>query len=462
MSKSVLKTSYQCSACGAEPVKWTGRCGGCGQWGTVEEVAPAARRGGPPGLPAAKLTPITEVPAELAKPWPTGVGELDRVLGGGIVPGSVVLLGGEPGVGKSTLLLEVAARAAGAGRRVVYLTGEESASQVASRAVRIGASHGGVKLAAVTELGQALDLARGEAPDLLVVDSIQTLSSTELDSAPGGVTHVRAVTAALVAAAKQGSMACLLVGHVTKDGLVAGPRTLEHLVDAVAMFEGDRHSALRLLRCTKNRFGSADEVGCFEMTEDGIREVIDPSGLFLAGGDPVVPGSCTGVMMEGRRPVAVGVQALAVMAATGSPRRAVSGLESSRAAMLLAVLEARCELDLRGRDFYCATVGGIRCQDPAVDLAVILAAASAHFGLVVPSGTVAVGEVGLGGQIRPVKALERRLEEVARLGFGRAVIPPGVAPRLSSADAGLDIVPVGDVAGALRILRPAELTASWS
>jgi DNA repair protein RadA/Sms len=405
------------------------------------------------------LAPLTEVPAGQAAPWPTGVGELDRVLGGGIVPGSVVLLGGEPGVGKSTLLLEVAARAAAGGRRVVYLTGEESASQVAARAVRIGAADPGVKLANVTELGQALAVAARERPELLVVDSIQTLSSTEFDSAPGGVTHVRAVTAALVAAAKQGAMACLLAGHVTKDGLVAGPRTLEHLVDAVAMFEGDRHSALRLLRCAKNRFGSADEVGCFEMTEEGVREVVDPSGLFLAGGDPAAPGACAGVMMEGRRPMAVGIQALAVLAVGAAPRRTVSGLQSARAAMLLAVLEARCGLDLRGRDVYAATVGGVRCQDPATDLAVVLAAASAYSGLIVPPGLAAIGEVGLGGQVRPVKALGRRLEEAARLGFARAVVPAGVGPRPGRPAAGIDIVEAAGVGDVLQILQPAGMAA---
>ncbi|MDR1189783.1 MAG: DNA repair protein RadA [Bifidobacteriaceae bacterium] len=454
MSKSA-KTLYRCSACGAAPPKWTGRCAGCGGWDCVEEVEPT-RTAGRTGLPAGPLLPITEVPADDARHWPTTVGELDRVLGGGIVPGSVVLLGGEPGVGKSTLLLDVAARAAAGGRKVVYLTGEESASQVAARAVRIGAAHPGLKLATATELGQALGIVHSERPDLLVVDSIQTLSSTELDSAPGGVTHVRAVTAALVTAAKQSSMACLLVGHVTKDGLVAGPRTLEHLVDAVAMFEGDRHSALRLLRCTKNRFGSADEVGCFEMTEDGIREVIDPSALFLAAGDPLTPGSCTGVMMEGRRPLPIGIQALAVLAAGNTPRRTVSGLESPRTAMLLAVLEARCGLELSARDVYAATIGGIRCQDPAADLAVVLAAASAHFDLVVPPGLVAIGEVGLGGQVRPVKALDRRLDEAGRLGFSQAVIPAGAKPKLGSQAQDLELIEATAIRDALPVLRPTE------
>ncbi|MDR2374168.1 MAG: DNA repair protein RadA [Bifidobacteriaceae bacterium] len=448
------RTTYRCSGCGAEPPKWTGRCANCGQWGTVEEAAAfGAGHVGPAGLPRPALTPITEVRAEGARPWPTGIGELDRVLGGGIVPGSVVLLGGEPGVGKSTLLADVAARVAGTGRRVVYLTGEESIAQVASRAARIGANHPGVKLAAVTELGQALAIVAAEQPDLLVVDSIQTLSSTELDSAPGGVTHVRAVTAALVSAAKQGSMACLLVGHVTKDGLVAGPRTLEHLVDAVAMFEGDRHSALRLLRCAKNRFGSADEVGCFEMTDEGIREVVDPSGLFLAGGDPATPGVATGVMMEGRRPLAVGIQALAVMAIGATPRRTVSGLESPRTAMLLALAEARCGIDLSSRDVYVATVGGVRCQDPAADLAVILAAISAQCGLVVPPGLVAIGEAGLGGQVRPVKALGRRLEEARRLGFSRAIVPGG-GPRLAGSAGDLEIIEIAQVRDVLQVLTP--------
>jgi DNA repair protein RadA/Sms len=366
-----------------------------------------------------------------------------------------VLVGGEPGVGKSTLLLDVVARAAASGRTVLYLTGEESASQVASRAQRIGARHPGVKLAGVTELGQALAMVEAERPDLLVVDSIQTLSSAELDSAPGGVTHVRAVTAALVSAVKAGAMACFLVGHVTKDGLVAGPRTLEHLVDAVLMFEGDRHSALRLLRCTKNRFGSADEVGCFEMTEDGIQEVVDPSGLFLAFGSAQTPGSATSVMMEGRRPLARGIQALAVQAIGATPKRTVAGLESPRSAMLLAVLEARCELRLRERDFYVATVGGVRCQDPATDLAVILAAASAYFGLVVPPGLVGLGEVGLGGQIRPVKALERRLEEAGRLGFSQAVIPGGVKPKLTGSARDLELTEASSVSDSLALLVPA-------
>jgi DNA repair protein RadA/Sms len=378
------------------------------------------------------------------------------VLGGGVVPGSAVLVGGEPGVGKSTLLLDVAARAAAGGRRVVYLTGEESASQVAARASRIGACHSGVKLAAVTELSQALAVVAAERPDLLVVDSIQTLSSAELDSAPGGVTHVRAVTAALVTAAKSGAMACVLVGHVTKDGLVAGPRTLEHLVDAVLMFEGDRQSALRLLRCTKNRFGSADEVGCFEMTEEGIREVVDPSGLFLAFGSLSTPGSCTSVMMEGRRPMAVGIQALAVESAGGTPRRTVSGLETPRTAMLLAVLEARCGLAMRGHDFYAATVGGVRCQDPATDLAVALAAASAHFGMLIPPGLVALGEVGLGGQIRPVRALERRLEEAGRLGFSQAIIPSGAKPDLTGPARELTLTEAPFLADSLAVLHQPE------
>ncbi|MDR1635283.1 MAG: DNA repair protein RadA [Bifidobacteriaceae bacterium] len=460
-SAKASKVGFQCSACGATPHKWTGRCGGCGEWDTIEEVAPSWVAGpgvGGGGAPAA-LVPITEVPAQGAAPWSTAITELDRVLGGGIVPGSVVLLGGEPGVGKSTLLLEVAAKAAAGGRKVVYLTGEESPSQVAARAARTGAAHPGVKLATVTELGQALAVIASECPDLLVVDSIQTLSSADLDSAPGGVTHVRAVTAALVGAAKRSAMACLLVGHVTKDGLVAGPRTLEHLVDAVAMFEGDRHSALRLLRCTKNRFGSADEVGCFEMAEDGIHEVVDPSGLFLAGGDSSTPGSCASVMMEGRRPVAVGVQALSVLAVGSSPRRTVTGLGSARTAMLLAVLEARCGLDLRLRDVYAATVGGVHCQDPATDLAVVLAAASAHFDLVVPPGLVAIGEVGLSGQIRPVKALARRLEEASRLGFAQAAIPAGAAPQLGPSACDLELIEVAEARDVLRCLQPAGVAA---
>jgi len=404
------------------------------------------------GLAVAGAQAIDQIGSSEADAWSTGVGELDRVLGGGVVPGSVTLVGGEPGVGKSTLLLDVAARAVRQGRTVLYVTGEETARQVHLRAERIGALVPGLKLAATGELEQVLALAEREQPELLVLDSIQTLSSTTVDGVSGGVNHLRAVTAQLVREAKYREMACLLVGHVTKDGSVAGPRTLEHLVDVVCLFEGDRHSSLRLLRATKNRYGPSDEVGCFEMTAQGITEVDDPSGLFVDLDGPRVAGSCLGVAMEGRRPVAVEVQALVAPSTMANPRRTTSGLDAARLTMILAVLARRCGLSLAGQDVFASTVGGARVSEPAFDLALAMACASARFDLALAPGTVCLGEVSLGGQIRPVAALDRRLSETARLGLTHVIAPPGSAA--TALDLSLDIEEVSQLDQALRVLRP--------
>jgi DNA repair protein RadA/Sms len=374
-------------------------------------------------------------------------------LGGGVVPGSAVLVGGEPGVGKSTLLLDVASRAAAAGRRVLYVSGEESMSQVAARAGRIGANHPGLLLSSAALLGEVLGLVERERPDLLVVDSIQTVGCAEVDGTPGGVTLVRAVTGELVAAAKAGRMACLLVGHVTKDGSVAGPRTIEHLVDAVLLFEGDQGAALRWLRSTKNRFGAADEVGCFQMAQNGIKEVPDPSGLLLEDLEQPVPGACAGITLDGRRPMAVSVQALAAKGAEkGRPVRAAMGLESGRLAMVLAVLQARADVGLGGMDVYVSTAGGVKCPDPAMDLPLALACASARFGVVVPGRTAAVGEIGLGGQIRQTPGMGRRLAEAGRLGFTRAVVPASAKLDKTIARTGLRLVPVKTLREAVNVL----------
>jgi DNA repair protein RadA/Sms len=377
---------------------------------------------------------------------------LDRVLGGGIVPGSAVLVGGEPGVGKSTLLLDVASRAAASGRRALYVSGEESLGQVAARARRVGADHPDLRLGAAGSLDEVFGLLATEQPELLVVDSIQTIGCAEVSGAPGGVALVRAVTGELVAAAKGLGMACLLVGHVTKDGTVAGPRTIEHLVDAVLLFEGDRHAALRWLRATKNRFGPSDEVGCFQMAEGGVEEVTDPSGLFLDDRDRPAPGTCAGISLDGLRPVAVAVQALTAPGAKRTkPVRAALGLDGGRLALVLAVLQARCHIGLSGQDVYVSTVGGIRCADPALDLTMALACASSRFGVAWDPRFAAIGEIGLGGQVRTVKGMSRRLAEAARLGFDRVVTGPLGAKTRAAAPSGLTLIEVATLAEAVEL-----------
>jgi DNA repair protein RadA/Sms len=408
--------------------KWVGRCPECQSWGTVEQVATVrtAPRRVVAGAPATPARQIAEVELDSAQARPTGVAELDRVLGGGLVPGVVILLAGEPGAGKSTLLLEVAARAAESGGPVLYATGEESAGQVRLRAGRTGAVRDGLYLAADSDLGSIVGHVDAVRPTLLVVDSVQTVSTAEVDGAPGGVTQVRAVTVALTALAKERGLPVILIGHVTKDGSVAGPRVLEHLVDVVLNFEGDRHSTLRMVRGIKNRFGPADEVGCFELRDDGIHGVSDPSGLFLADSSlrrAPVPGTAITVAVEGKRPLLAEVQALVAGKDIASPRRAVSGLDSARVAMVLAVLERRARVRLADAEVFTATVGGMRMTEPASDLAVALAVASAKCDIPLPGGLVVLGELGLTGEIRRIAGLQRRLAEAARLGFRAALVP---------------------------------------
>jgi len=377
------------------------------------------------------------------------VSELDRVLGGGLVPGSVVLLAGEPGVGKSTLLLEVAAKAASAGR-VLYVTGEESAGQVRLRAERTGAVHDELYIAAESDLGAIVGHIDELRPDLLVVDSVQTMSTGDADGSPGGVTQTRAVTVALTGLAKERGLPVVLVGHVTKDGAIAGPRVLEHLVDVVLAFEGDKHSTLRMVRGVKNRFGPADEVGCFELRDQGIVGMPDPSGLFLARfGGPPVPGTAVTVVMDGRRPLPAELQALVTGKDIPSPRRAVSGLDNARIAMLLAVLEKRAGVRLHDAEVYAATVGGMRVVEPAADLALALAITSARRDVALPPDVVVLGEIGLAGEVRRVTGLDRRLAEAARLGFTHALVPPdnGASP------AGMKITEVRDVGAVLQAIR---------
>ena len=445
------RVTHRCAECGHEVAKWVGRCPECQTWGSVAEVGARAVPRVAVGAPSAPARPISQVDLQSARATPTGVAELDRVLGGGLVPGAVVLLAGEPGVGKSTLLLEVAHRCATAGRRALYVTGEESAGQVRLRAERTGALHEELFLAAESDLAAVLGHLDAVRPGLLVVDSVQAMSCAGAEGSPGGVAQVRAVATAVIAVAKERGLPVVLVGHVTKDGAVAGPRTLEHLVDVVLQFEGDRHSTLRMVRGIKNRFGPADEIGCFELSDAGISGLPDPSGLFLSRRDGAVPGTVVTVVVEGKRPLLVEVQALVAESALANPRRAVSGLDSSRVAMILAVTERRAGVRLSGSDVYTATVGGMRVTEPAADLAVALAVASAAGDLLLPPQAVALGEVGLAGEVRQVTGLRRRLAEAARLGFRHALVPPESA---ATPVAGIRLHEVADLSAALYWLRP--------
>src|SRR3954470_18983426 len=438
--------------------KWVGRCPDCGSWGTVDEIAvltsisgSAAGRAIAPSSPA---VPISSIDPGSTRHFGTGVAELDRVLGGGLVPGSVTLLAGDPGVGKSTLLLEVVHQWAQCGRRALYLSGEESAGQIRLRAERTGFTHDEVFLAAEWDLQTALGHIEHVKPTLVVVDSVQTMSTTEADGVTGGVTQVRAVTTALTMTAKTTGIAIILVGHVTKDGAIAGPRSLEHLVDVVLHFEGDKSSALRMVRGVKNRFGAADEVGCFMLHDNGIECVADPSGLFLDQRPAPVSGTAVTVSLDGKRPLIGEVQALIAAPTTSSPRRAVSGIDSARAAMIAAVLEKRAHLKVTQYDIYLSTVGGMRLTDPSSDLAVALAIASAYADLPLPTNAVAIGEVGLAGDLRRVSGMDRRLSEAARLGFGGAVVPEGV----TTVPAGLRALPADNIQTALRVLRQISQT----
>ena len=415
-------SGFVCGECGWQTAKWTGRCGECQQWGTLKErakpkAALAKTTKGVAPSSGRDARPITELGAVTAEHRPTGIHELDRVFGGGIVPGAAILLSGEPGVGKSTLLLEVAARAAAAGGRVLYVSGEESTGQIRMRAERTGAMHDTLFLASENDLSTVLGQIDAVTPTLVIVDSVQTIASDQVEGGAGGPAQVREVAAALTRVAKEVGTPVILVGHVTKDGSVAGPRLLEHLVDVVCHFEGDRHSRLRFLRSLKNRFGPTDEVGCFEMASHGITEVPDPSGLFLSTSTQPVAGTCAMIALEGRRALPVEVQALVIDASSPNPRRVVSGLDSSRVAMILAILTQHADMNLQASEVYVSTVGGVRVNEPAADLAIALAVMSAETGVPVPKNMVAVGEISLAGEIRPPLAADARAKEALRLGY---------------------------------------------
>jgi DNA repair protein RadA/Sms len=448
------KPPYRCAECGWTTPRWVGRCGECQAWGTIEETGAVRGRTTAARAVSEPARRIAEVQAEAAQARPTGVGELDRVLGGGIVPGVVVLLAGEPGVGKSTLLLEAAARWAGTGEPTLYVSGEESAAQIRLRAGRTNGLADQLYLAAETDLGAVLGHIDDLKPSMLVLDSVQTVASADVEGTAGGVTQVREVAATLIRVAKERGIATLVVGHVTKEGSIAGPRLLEHLVDVVLHFDGDRHSRLRLVRAVKNRYGPSDEVGCFDLSDTGIVSLPDPSGLFLSRHAEPVAGTCVTVTVEGRRPLLAEMQSLVAKSTLGTPRRATSGLDSARVAMILAVLERRGGVFLGDCDVYAATVGGVRLAEPAADLAVSLAVASAATDRPLPPDLVTVGEVGLAGELRRVTGIQRRLAEAARLGFRRALVPadPGPVPD------GMVVRPVDDLLSALRVLRLESVT----
>ena len=464
------QSRYVCQTCGAAHLRWEGQCRTCGAWNTLVETVvreTESRRRSGPGSGAAGRTGAPQTLSGLreAEPVrvPTGVSEMDRVLGGGLVPGSAVLLGGEPGIGKSTLLLQAAAGLAlgtgGRGGQVLYATGEESAGQVRLRAGRLGLLDGvaadRISVVAESEVGRIIELTRDARPMALIVDSIQTVTIDELEGPAGSVGQVRECALRLMEMAKQDGVAVILVGHVTKDGTLAGPKTLEHLVDAVLSLDGERTATLRLLRATKNRFGSTDEVGVFEMAEHGLSEVLDPGRAFLAVTDEHAPGSVAGATLEGTRPLLVEVQALVAPGGYGSPRRTASGVDANRLALLVAVLGRRAGIGLGSHDVYANLAGGLELDDPGLDLPLCLALASSLRDKPISRDLVAIGEVGLLGELRPVPGLERRLREAARLGFKTAVVPGSRRGELPSVS-GMNVVAVANVRAAIgEALEPA-------
>ncbi|MGD8818925.1 MAG: DNA repair protein RadA [Anaerolineae bacterium] len=446
------RTQYICQSCGATSVRWAGQCKNCGEWNTLEETvveSRSARASNRSWTPLSQPLPLPEIKADQFQRLPVGIGELARVLGGGIVPGSVVLVGGDPGIGKSTLLLQVSALLAATGP-VLYVSGEESAQQIKMRADRLDLQASALFVVSEVSLDQILAHIDQIKPRLVVIDSIQAVSSEALESAAGTVSQVKACATALLRQAKTQGIPIFLVGHVTKSGSIAGPRVLEHIVDAVLYLEGDRFHAHRLLRSVKNRFGSTNEVGVFEMTEQGMTEVTNPSEAFLAERLPDAAGSAIAVTMEGTRPILVEIQALASTTSFGLPRRTANGVDVNRLLLLVAVLSKRVGLRLFDQDVFVNVVGGLRVNEPAADLAIALAIASSFQNVALPSDLAAVGEVGLSGELRAVGHLSRRLNEAAKLGFSRC-IAPATHRRLGDAPAGIEIIPVRSLADALSV-----------
>lgn len=458
--------SYVCQSCGAVYSKWAGRCEACGEWNTLQEEPGSVGEAAPKTSLAASKSKgakleLVALRGESAEP-PRAIShidEFDRVTGGGLVPGSAILVGGDPGIGKSTLLLQVAAKLADGGE-VIYVSGEEAIAQVRLRASRLGLSDAKVELAAATNLRDILSTLEATSPRLVVIDSIQTMWSDVLESAPGTVSQVRACSQELVRYAKRSGATVLLVGHVTKDGQIAGPRVVEHMVDTVLYFEGERGHQFRILRATKNRFGPTDEIGVFEMTGEGLSEVANPSALFLSSRDEAAFGSCVFAGIEGTRPVLVELQALVAPSPLGTPRRAVVGWDTGRLAMVLAVLETRAGLSLAGNDVYLNVAGGLRVNEPAADLAVAAALISSHLNIPVPPHVVVFGEVSLSGTIRRVAQADARLKEAGKLGFRAAVAPArprGEAEKAAKGEPALTTYEVADLNALLDLLKDGSL-----
>jgi DNA repair protein RadA/Sms len=419
--------TFTCSTCATVHSKWSGRCDGCGAWNTIVEDSPLSSGPAKKSLGSKRgssivLTDLTtkETPPPRTK---SGIAEFDRVLGGGLVPASAILVGGDPGIGKSTLLLQAAASFANAGLKVIYVSGEESSAQIRMRAHRLGLGEAKILLASETNLRDILTTLDTEKPDIAVIDSIQTMWADNVASAPGSVSQVRSAAHELTNFAKRKDMSVILVGHVTKDGQIAGPRVIEHMVDTVLYFEGERGHQFRILRAVKNRFGPADEIGVFEMTGNGLAEVLNPSALFLSERDKPAPGSVVFAGIEGTRPVLVEFQALVAPTPQSQPRRSVVGWDGSRLAMILAVLESRCGIPFSGLDVYLNVAGGIKVSEPAADLAVAAALLSAREDAALPPDTVVFGEISLSGSLRPVGQTENRLKEARKLGFSKAIAP---------------------------------------
>jgi len=458
------KTAYRCTDCGAEYSKWQGRCDTCGEWNTlVEEMlapklaaagAVARRMGGPrtlaEGGSVAVAPKLRDVQGSSAKRWATGIDEFDFVLGGGIVPGSMILVGGEPGIGKSTLLLQVAARLEQSGHATLYSSGEESALQVKLRAERLGESAGDVSLLSETNLETILATSSASSPDVLIVDSIQTIFTADLEGAPGNVGQVRECAARLMRYAKESGTTVFVVGHVTKGGGIAGPKTLEHIVDTVLYFEGESTLDHRVLRATKNRFGSVDEIGVFRMSEQGLEPVANPSELFMGDRATHASGSAVTALLEGTRPVLVEIQALAAKAGFGTPQRVATGFDGRRLALLLAVLDKRAGLSFAQLDVFVNVVGGMQLHEPAGDLAVAAALASSVYDVSLPANALFVGELGLGGEVRTVSQVERRIAEAANMGLERVYLASRGIPKRATRD--VELVGVSTIQELLRRL----------
>ena len=447
------KTVYFCTECGNESPKWAGRCPSCGAWNAlVEQRAEKTKRpsGASRGIPhSVKVTNITEIDTSDEIRFSTGMGELDRVLGGGAVKGSLVLVGGAPGIGKSTLMLQICQQL-GMQNKVLYVSGEESIHQLKMRAKRLGVDSANLFVVSETRLSDILEAVEREQPDVLIIDSIQTLYNEELDSPAGGVGQVKDCTMALMNLAKGQGITVFVIGHVNKEGSIAGPKVLEHMVDCVLYFEGDRHMTYRILRAAKNRFGATNEIGVFEMLNEGLKEVENPSEMLLSGRPKDAPGTCVTCVMEGARPVLAEVQALVSSASGVRPLRQSNGFDYNRANMLLAVLEKRGGLKISQCDAYLNIIGGLTLDEPAADLAALVAIASSYLDYPVPSQMAAVGEVGLSGEVRTISHLEQRLSEVRRLGFTQCIVPHHRAGELH-APAGLELLPVRNISDALKL-----------